>query len=246
MLNDDQNRSGLGLLRYIWTEWISTFVVLVLLLLTLIIGTGEMIHGQLLRMGERIYGDPATGMQYSFLRAEPETPTCDRNPNVDALVQQQMQSNAKDEFADIFGTSSQEDVRKSVLAGKKLCEDKYAFHDTATKYLDDHPSIRPYRTMETTFFGIFQFGSDNKAILLILMVVLAAITTTLKIHHIGLRSPSTRLDYRVYAVAMTAANALLTSSAISQYQSVVRSGVPMTTEMSVIYFKGCLQFLIRC
>ena len=66
MQNDDQNRSGLGLLRYIWTEWISTFVVLVLLLLTLIIGTGEMIHGQLLRMGERIYGDPATGMQYSF------------------------------------------------------------------------------------------------------------------------------------------------------------------------------------
>ena len=37
MQNDDQNRSGLGLLRYIWTEWISTFVVLVLLLLTLII-----------------------------------------------------------------------------------------------------------------------------------------------------------------------------------------------------------------
>lgn len=66
MHNDNQNRSGLGLLRYIWTEWISTFVVLILLLLTLVIGTGEMIHGQLLRMGERLYGDPATGMQYSF------------------------------------------------------------------------------------------------------------------------------------------------------------------------------------
>lgn len=26
----------------------------------------EMIHGQLLRIGERLYGDPATGMQYSF------------------------------------------------------------------------------------------------------------------------------------------------------------------------------------
>lgn len=83
MHNDNQNRSGLGLLRYIWTEWISTFVVLILLLLTLVIGTGEMIHGQLLRMGERLYGDPATGMQYSFLRAEPKAPQCDRNINVD-------------------------------------------------------------------------------------------------------------------------------------------------------------------
>ena len=83
MHNDNPNRSGLDLLRYIWTEWISTFVVLILLLLTLVIGTGEMIHGQLLRMGERLYGDPATGMQYSFLRAEPKAPQCDRNINVD-------------------------------------------------------------------------------------------------------------------------------------------------------------------
>jgi len=70
-----QKQTGLGRLSYIWTEWISTFVILVLLLLTLVIGTGEMIHGQLLRMGERLYGDPASGMQYSFLRAEPEKPT---------------------------------------------------------------------------------------------------------------------------------------------------------------------------
>ena len=47
MQNAENNRSGLGLLRYIWVEWFSTFVILLLLLLTLIIGTGEMIHGQL-------------------------------------------------------------------------------------------------------------------------------------------------------------------------------------------------------
>ncbi len=65
---------------------------MILLLLTLIIGTGEMVHGQLLRMGERLYGDPATGMQYSFLRAEPTAPDCERNPDVDAQVHAQMQS----------------------------------------------------------------------------------------------------------------------------------------------------------
>ena len=77
MQNDENSRSGLGLLRYIWTEWISTFVILLLLLLTLIIGTGEMIHGQLLRVGERLYGNEDIGMQYSFLRAEPTKPSCD-------------------------------------------------------------------------------------------------------------------------------------------------------------------------
>ena len=100
-----------------------------------------MIHGQMLRLGENLYGDPKTGMQYSFLRAEPEKPTCDRNPNIDQLVQTQMQSNANDEFADIFGTTSEADVRASVLAGQQLCEDKYAFYDKSMKHLDEHPSI---------------------------------------------------------------------------------------------------------
>jgi len=66
-MNDSaEKKSGLGLISYIWTEWISTFLVLLLLLLTLVIGTGEMIHGQMLRIGERLYGDEKIGMQYSF------------------------------------------------------------------------------------------------------------------------------------------------------------------------------------
>ena len=244
MQQPTNKRSGLGLLSYIWTEWISAFTILLLLLLTLIIGTGEMIHGQMLRLGENLYGDPKTGMQYSFLRAEPEKPTCDRNPNIDQLVQTQMQSNANDEFADIFGTTSEADVRASVLAGQQLCEEKYAFYDKSMKHLDGHPSIRPYRTMETTFFGIFQFGTDNKALLLIIMVVLAAITATLKIHHIGLRGPSSRLDYRVYSIAMILGNGFLTSSSISQYLSVLNSGVPPTTEMNIIYWLWIILFSI--
>ena len=107
MQENQENRSGLGLLSYIWNEWISTYVILIMLLLTLIIGTGEMIHGQMLRMGERLYGDPASGMQYSFLRAEPQKPDCERHPNIDAQVQQQMQANKHDEFADFFGAASE-------------------------------------------------------------------------------------------------------------------------------------------
>ena len=165
MQNDENNRSGLGLLRYIWTEWISTFVILMLLLLTLIIGTGEMIHGKLLRVGVSLKKKKKIGMQYSFLRAEPTTPTCDRHPDVDAQVQKQMKANANDEFADIFGTTSEADVRASVLAGQQQCEERYQFYVKAMQYMDEHSTIRAYRTLETSFFGVFKFGTENRVII---------------------------------------------------------------------------------
>ncbi|WPC34453.1 MULTISPECIES: TRAP transporter large permease subunit [Acinetobacter] len=241
MHNDNQNRSGLGLLRYIWTEWISTFVVLILLLLTLVIGTGEMIHGQLLRMGERLYGDPATGMQYSFLRAEPKAPQCDRNINVDQKVQEQMKADAADEYADFFGVRSEADVRAAVMQAQQVCEESYQFYDKAITHIEAHPSIRAYRSFETSFFGIFKFGTENRALLLIIMVVFAAISATLKTHHIGLRSPATRIDFKVYSVAMLIANSFLVYSSYSQYMSVLNSGVPMG-DMKYVYWLWMILF----
>lgn len=241
MHNDNQNRSGLGLLRYIWTEWISTFVVLILLLLTLVIGTGEMIHGQLLRMGERLYGDPVTGMQYSFLRAEPKAPQCDRNINVDQKVQEQMKADAADEYADFFGVRSEADVRAAVMQAQQVCEESYQFYDKAMTHIEAHPSIRAYRSFETSFFGIFKFGTENRALLLIIMVVFAAISATLKTHHIGLRSPATRIDFKVYSVAMLIANSFLVYSSYSQYMSVLNSGVPMG-DMKYVYWLWMILF----
>ncbi len=99
----------------------------------------EMIHGQLLRIGERLYGDPATGMQYSFLRAEPEKPTCDRHPNIDAQVKEQMKANASDDFASFFGAASESDVRASLLAAQQQCEEKYQAYDKTIKYIEANP-----------------------------------------------------------------------------------------------------------
>lgn len=234
MQENQEQRSGLGFLGYIWNEWISTFAILILLLLTLIVGTGEMIHGQLLRMGEQLYGDQTTGMQYSFLRAEPQKPTCERHPNIDAQVQEQMKANKNDEFADFFGAASEQDVRASLMAAQQLCEEKYQFYDKAIAHLDKHPTLRTYRTLETGFFAIFKFGSENRTIFLLIMVFFAAITASLKIHHIGLRSPKTKIDFIVYSVAMIIGNGLLTMSTISQYRSLIHSGVTATTETLVI------------
>ncbi|MCJ8145442.1 TRAP transporter large permease subunit [Acinetobacter sp. A3.8] len=217
-------------------EWLSTIAIFFLLLLTLIIGTGEMIHGQLLRVGEQIYGDPDTGIQYSFLRAEPEKPSCERNIDIDAAVQQQMAANQNDEFADFFGVASEEDVRNSIIAGQASCVEKHNFYDQIVTHMDEHPSVRTYRAFETTFFGIFKFGTEYRALLLMLMVAIASIITTFNIHHIGLRAPSTKIDFKVYGVAMVIANLFLTSACIFQYNSAMNAGVEVATKMQIIYW----------
>ncbi len=69
MQNHGQRRSGLDLLKlYMGPSGFLLFVILILLLLTLLIGTGEMIHGQLLRMGERLYGNPSHGYAVLFFK----------------------------------------------------------------------------------------------------------------------------------------------------------------------------------
>ena len=243
MQNDQENKSGLARLGYIWNDWISTFIILALLLMTLLIGTGEMIHGQMLRMGERLYGDQTTGMQYSFLRAEPEKPTCDRHPDIEGQVQTQMKANAADEFASMFGAASESDVRTSLLAAQQQCEEKYQFYDKAMKHLEAHPSIRTYRQVETTFFGIFKYGSENQTVLLLFMVLFASITASLRYHHIGLRAPKSRIDFRVYSALMVIGNGLLSYSVVSQYQSLLNSGVELTDKTLMISWLWILLFV---
>ncbi|MFC3902143.1 TRAP-type C4-dicarboxylate transport system, large permease component [Acinetobacter marinus] len=216
-------------------EWLSTIAIFFLLLLTLIIGTGEMIHGQLLRVGEQLYGDPDTGMQYSFLRAEPQQPSCERNIDVDAAVQRQMAENKNDEFADFFGVASEEEVRESILAGQQSCEEKHQFYDRTLQHMDAHPSVRTYRAFETGFSWIVKFGTDHASIVLMLMFAISSVVATLNIHHIGLRAPSTKLDYKVYGVAMVIGNAFLLSATYFQYRSELNSGLEIETGLNIIY-----------
>lgn len=214
----------------------STITIFVLLLLTLIISTGEMIHGQLLRVGERLYGDPASGIQYSFLRVDPTKPDCDRNLNIEAEIKKQLADNKNDPMADFFGAASAEDIRSSLVAAQGICNEKYQFYDRAQSYFEKHPTLKPYRTLETSFFWLFKFGTENRALLLVIMVFIAAISATLHRHHIGLRPAMTKIDDRVHDVAMLVANLLLTYSCIKYIESINAAGVPVVaTTMWINY-----------
>ena len=103
------------------SEWLSSLPVFLLLILTLVIGTGEMIHGQLLRMGEKLFGDPSTGVQYFMLRADPTKPDCDPNPDIEAEVQKKVAGGgADDEFGGLFADEvvDPEAVRQSLTTAR--------------------------------------------------------------------------------------------------------------------------------
>lgn len=219
-----------------WPDRLATISVLLLLVLTLIIGTGSMIHGQLLRMGERMFGNPDAGIQYSFLRGDPAKPDCDPNPDIEAQVQQEM-SKPLDEMAIMLGeVKDPEQTRQSLLAAQTLCKEKFAAYESITSHIT--PTVKAYRTFETAFFAIFRFGTDNRSIILVLLIAIAAIRTTIGVHHIGIRPPSTKMDFLVYGSSMTLANALLLFSSISYYFSVRSTGLaldPLATKINVLW-----------
>lgn len=223
----DDSQRPTGPLNRSWSEWLSTLPVFLLLLLTLVIGTGEMIHGQLLRVGERMFGDPESSIQYSFLRADPSQPTCNRGAVTDDMVNAEVNKPADDDFGGLFGDVKKDpvEVRQSLEAAKTQCEEKFAFYQNVTDHIT--PTVRAYRTFETAFFAVFRFGTENRALILVLMVAIAAVTTTLGLHHIALRPPSTKTDFKVYSTSMVLANALLAFSSVAYFFSQRKSGVEL-------------------
>ncbi len=228
------------------SEWLSSLPVLILLLLTLVIGTGEMFHGQLLRMGERMFGDPANNVQYFMLRADPTKPECDPNQDIDAAVAAQAAAPAvvsDDPLDALFADEPQDPaaVRASLEKAKSLCVEKFQMYENINKNLN--PQVKAFRTLETGFFGIFKFGTENRPLILLLMFAIAAVTTTLGVHHIGLRPPRYKIDYKVYGVSMVVANALAAFSCWFYYNNVLmNSGIaiekPLLNYLTIALFGG--------
>lgn len=228
----------MGPLNRTWMEWLTTLPVFLLLILTLLIGTGEMIHGQLLRMGESLFGDAPAGIQYSFLRADPTKPTCDKDTDIDVLVQREMAAPVVDDgLGGLFSDAKNPDaIRQSMTAAQGLCKDKYAFYDNVTKHTT--PLVRAYRTFETAFFYVFHFGTQYRSLILIIMIAFAALATTINRHHLTLRPPQSVMDYRVYFGATIVANTIGTVTAVFYLLGNQASGIamdPVTLAISVVW-----------
>ena len=209
-------------------EWFIGLPTITLLMLVLVIGTGEMLHGQLLRMGETLFGNPATGVQYFMLRGDPELPSCNPKEDIDATVARQVAEATKgsgDVLDDLFAAAPVDPVarREALAQALAQCQEKHDLYQRVVTHMT--PMVVAYRTVETSFFGLFQFGTDNRPLILLLLMGVTILATTIGYHHISLVAPRYPRDFKIQAWTMLGASSLSMWSAIRYYQISRDTGV---------------------
>ena len=193
-------------------EWLSSLPTLILLLLTVFLASGEVIHSQLLKIGEN------TWEGYFQLRGAGilQEPTCNPDANIDeqlekAIIRKKQQM-ADDPLAGMFGTEVNEDaLRTSLESSQQICREKWATYTMVQEKVT--PGVIAFRTLEGGVAKIVTTLGHYKRLLLCILVIICAATATLTRHHISLRPAQTRKDHFVSSLGQLSANVMLLMSA---------------------------------
>ena len=202
-------------------EWFSSLPTVVILLLTIFLASGEIIHSQLLKVGESSWEG------YFQLRAVshmPE-PTCNRDPDIEAAVARAVASKqqelAEDPLAALLGGDVDEQaIRSSIERSVENCRNSWSGYEKTKARIT--PGVVIYSTFEAGVASVVTLVGNYKRLLLCLLIIIAAATTTLGRHHIALRPITSIRDYYVGTIVMLSANLLLLMSAsVYRYQEQV-------------------------
>lgn len=184
-------------------------VILLLLIFLIFARTGESLHGQLTKVGESLWED------YFSLREDIPTPTCDKNPNIEARLNQlEAESTASADDFDLFDEGfDREASRESLEKQKAECVASYS----RAEYLQDKvtPGVKVFRYIEHQFAQASLFATAQQQFFLVILLFVAGAVTTQQRHHIAFRPIVSRLDHRVSTSLQLVAN---TSLAISAWQ----------------------------
>ncbi|MFN3712824.1 MAG: TRAP transporter large permease subunit [Alcanivoracaceae bacterium] len=193
-------------------EWLSSLPTVVILLLTIFLASGEIIHSQLLKIGEN------TWQGYFELRTAGliSEPTCNQDPDIESELQRAIRDKeaamADDPLAGIFGTDIDADaMRRSLMSSREICRERWASYERVQDRVT--PGVILYRNLETGVAGIVTTLGNYKRLLLCVLVLICAATTTLQRHHIALRPARTAKDHYIGTSAQLLANLMLLMSA---------------------------------
>ncbi|WP_303761675.1 TRAP transporter large permease subunit [Alcanivorax jadensis] len=193
-------------------EWLASLPTLILLLLTVFLASGEVLHSQLLKIGEN------TWEGYFKLRGAGilQEPTCNPDANLDdqleAAIIRKKQQMADDPLAGMFGTEVNEDaLRQSLEASQQICREKWATYTMVQEKVT--PGVIAFRTLEGGVAKVVTSLGHYKRLLLCILVIICAATATLTRHHIALRPAQTRKDHFVSSLGQLSANVMLLLSA---------------------------------
>lgn len=220
-------------------ECLASLPLFALLLLTLVVGTGEMVHGQLLRLGERVFGDPAAQVQYFMLRAAPVRPDCAAStaaPTPSNATGAASNTNtttattitAPDDIDALFDAPAAIDPqaqRRALAQAQAICAEKHALYERVLAH--QTPVLAVYRGIETSFHALFHLGADNRPLILLSLLAIAAVATTLGHHHLAIRPAHHGRDHRVQSIVQALACALLLGSCLAYVHVLTRDGSPL-------------------
>lgn len=227
------------------SEWFASLPVFGLLLLTLIVGTGEMLHGQLLRVGEAVFGDPQAQVQYFMLRAEPVKPSCNIAPTAPPPGQAPAAAAAPDDIDALFDAPATQDplaLQQAQQQAQAICREQQAMYERVLAH--QTPWVIAYRTVETSFYQLFHLGADNRPLILLVIVAIAAISTTLGFHHLAIRPAHHGRDYLVQSIAQLMATGLLLASCVSYYRILSAGGTPVDKPLIHALWIGLMATLV--
>ncbi len=211
----------------------TSLIILLLLLFTIVSGTGESIHSQLLKLGATLWDD------YIVLRTDLPAPSCDYQFDIESRLNAlERESLAAGEEFDLFEETFDRDAaRTSLTSQQQLCAEKHAAYQNNIEQVDG--GVIAFRSIEHTFAAISLFAIDHQQVVLVLMLLLSAGIATVKQHHIAFRSIETRTDHWVSLIAQALANTALSFSAWKFYQGSLASGVTLThPEVTILILCG--------
>ncbi|MFE8070174.1 TRAP transporter large permease subunit [Marinobacteraceae bacterium S3BR75-40.1] len=215
------NRTGL--------EWLSSLPACLLLLSVVVFSTSSDIHNQMLKLGEHFWDS------YYQLRSDPQPPTCDPDPDIEAQVNAKVAASGEEDSL-LGGLIASEPVdpdavRESLLNARDACRAKYTQYETTKERIT--PAVKAYRNVELFISDLVAFGLTSQRYILALLVMVCAATATFTRHHIAMRGIESRLDYRVsYFLQFIANIMLLLSSWFYRAQTHAGGGdVPVEREI---------------
>ena len=212
-------------------EWLSSLPTLFILLTVIFLSSGQIIHSQLLKIGENTWDE------YFLLRGAGmvSEPTCNPDPDINQrvreVVEQRKAEAADDPLGDILGGSSVDEdaIRNSLESSRENCRNKWDRFKIVEEKVT--PAVIAFRNIEGGVAKVVSTLGDYKRLLLCLLVMICAITATLARHHISLRPSRTKKDHVVTTTAQLIANAaLLMSAAVYRAEEVeaIASGVTVS------------------
>ncbi len=196
------------------SEWLVSLPTLLILLITIFLASGEIIHSQLLKIGERTWENYFELRAAGFVTEPTCNPDPDLNAELDRVHQKKLREMEDDPLLGILGAAEvdRDDIRKSLLQKRENCRNEWA----RFKRIEDRvtPGVIFYRTIEGGVQSLVTDVGNYKRLFLCLLILICAATTTFTRHHIAIRLFNTERDYYLGTAMQLIANLLLFVSSV--------------------------------